>query len=368
MQKLNKYLLLINLFFIQSYLIRFNIGPYPSNLQEILIALNGLSFLAVLIKEKRRPEWKRHWILAALLILSGISFVMNDALNQLDLLRHLKFLFFAGALTTIFLETCRKEKEQVEAFEIMGLGAIIFGIFSVTYNLLGFNVASDLRLLGPLDAAVYLAYYFTPFFIFFVLRKKWLYAVMLGLLIIATKSMGAIGGSAVVIGFYYFRKIDKRIIIGLATLLTAVIFYSKILPTIQTEYSSLDERGEIWTVSAELLKDWQTVVFGTGLSQFEAHYIESADSVLGKPPLDYHVIQPHNIFLLFIFHYGILGVLLISFIIYQVLKRPKSIFSWILIYFFIHGLIDTPYYKNDLLFLFIALMSLTQNPRGKILD
>ncbi len=312
----------------------------------------------MMIKEKRWPHWKRHWVLGVLIVLSGISLVMNDVVSQIDLLRHIKFLFFAGILCSIFLETFNKEKEQKEAFEIMGIGAIIFGIFSVTYNLLGFNVAHDLRLLGPLDAAVYLGYYFAPFFIFFALRGKWIFALMLGLLIVATKSMGAIGGSAVVIGFYYSRKIDKRILIAFATLLCVVIFYDKILPTIQTEYSSLDERGEIWLVSADMLKDWKTIAFGKGLSQFEANYIATADEVLGKPPLDYNVIQPHNIFLLFIFHYGILGLIFLFFIIYQVLTGKKSVFSWILIYFFIHGLIDTPFYKNDLLFLFILLVSL----------
>jgi len=365
MQKLNKYLLLINLFFLQSYLIRFNLGPYPSNLQEVLIALNGLTFLATLIKEKRWPNWRKHWILGIFLILSAVSFLSNTIISEIDFIRHLKFLFFAGTLTTIFLETFNQEKEKIAAFEVMGLGAIIFGIFSVTYNLLGFNVAHDLRLLGPLDAAVYLAYYFAPFFIFFTLRRNWLYALILGLLILSTKSMGAIGGSAVVIGFYYARKIDKRILISVATLLAVVIFYNKILPTIQTDYSSLDERGEIWQVSGHLLSDWQTLIFGAGLSQFEASYIEAADTVLGRPPLDYHVIQPHNIFLLFIFHYGILGLIFILYLIYEVLCRPKSVFSWMLIYFFIHGLIDTPYYKNDLLFILMLLMSLAVFPRGK---
>lgn len=267
----------------------------------------------------------------------------------------------------------------------MGIGAIFFGIFSVIYNLLGYNAAYDLRLLGPLDAAVYLAYYLTPFFLFFAIqffentkrKSNLVYALILATLILATQSMGAIGGSMLVMLFYFYKRsslqffknfFSKIFIAILSIIVLSGIFYFKILPTITTEYSSLDERGEIWLASAEMLKNPKTILFGLGFGQFENQYIKNVDKVLGRKPLDYYVIQPHNIFLLFIFHYGILGLMFISFCIYTTIKtlfafkkKPnlRIIVNLILLYFFIHGMIDTPFFKNDILILFLLFLEIS---------
>ncbi len=370
MQKLNKWLLFINLFFLQSYLIRFQIGPYPTNLQEILIALNALALLAVWLKEKRLPCFRKHWIIYLFGVLTVSSILTATILNQIDLLRHLKFLFFASALTIIFTETCRTYEQKIEAIQIASLGALTFGIFSLTYNLLGYNIAHDLRLLGPMDAAVYLAYYLTPFFIFEAIqlsekKDSWLRTIIFASLILATKSMGAIGGSFLVIAFYLIkknhllRKTSAKIILATLTItLSTAIFYTKILPTLQTEYSSLDERGEIWATATHLLSEPKNLLFGLGPSQFEAYYIKEVDQVVGRPPLDYNIIQPHNIFFLFIFNYGILGLIALIYLFIAIAKKPLNIWQPILLYFFIHGLIDTPFYKNDLLamiFIFLTL-------------
>lgn len=360
MQKLNKYLLFINLFFLQSYLLRFPIGPYPSNLQEVLIGLNFLAFICT----RPKIHWKKHWISGLLIALTLISTFANEIISSIDLIRHGKFLFFASIFSFIFIETFKKEDEQIKALRIAGFGALTFGIFSLIFNLTGHNVTHDLRLLGPLDSAVYLAYYLTPFFIFFAIRKEIWPALLLGLLIIATRSMGAIGGSFIVISsfFLYRRKLSRNVKMGLAVIgaiIAVAIFYIKILPTLQTNYSSLDERGEIWKVSAEILKE--NPIFGVGPGQFEANFIKESDEVLGRPPLDYYVIQPHNIFLLFWFNYGILGISLLIFLIYKIFHlKEKTVIHSILLYLLIHGLIDTPFYKNDLLILIILLLNLSK--------
>ncbi len=384
---LTRALLLINVLLLQSYLIRFNLGPYPSNLQEVLIGFNALVFLYESIRQggfkAALVNLKKRWITLGFIALTLISILAVPIINNLDFIRHLKFLFFAVVLTLIFLETFKTAKERNTGIRMMGIGALIFGLFSATYNLLGYNVALDFRLRGPLDSAVYLAFYITPFFIYFLinyfenLKEKWniLYAVLLGLLLIATRSMGAIGASLLIMLFYFFRrsdlkilksKISKIVIAAIAIAVTFGIFYTKILPTIQTDYSSLDERGEIWLTSAELLKNPKTVIFGTGFGQFEANYIENVAEVLDREPLDYYVIQPHNIFLLFIFNYGILGLIFIVLLIYKTLKNLLTfkeptfgiIICFSLLYFFIHGLIDTPIFKNDTLILFLLFLEL----------
>ncbi|MBD3330070.1 hypothetical protein GF354_00910 [Candidatus Peregrinibacteria bacterium] len=392
--KLNKKLLLINVFFLQAYLLRFVIPwpiEYPSNLMEILIGFQLIFF--VLWKTKTSSFIKMvqrisaHWIILSLIALSGLSLIINEIIDPLSVLRHIKFLVFASILAFIFLESFDKNSDRSKAINIAGYGAIIFGIFSIFFNLFGYNVAHDLRLNGPLDSAVYLAYYLTPFFIWFAIRflentrykKNLILAIILFILIIATRSMGAIGGSIGVLTIYLFLTHRKKILkswavkIGLSLILittSVVIFYSKILPSLQTDYSSLDERGEIWETSFNLLSQPRNLIFGLGYGQFQEHYFQNVKSVIGHSPLDYYVLQPHNIFLIFLSHYGILGLI---FIFYCILLNLKNLLfsknlnplpfriNFIILYFFTHGLIDTPIFKNDLLFLFILFLEIGLN-------
>ncbi len=388
MHLFNKILLVINIFFLQAYLLRFQIFSYPSNLQEILILVQLFFFIYVTPIRNLPKIFSRHWVIISLIILTGLSIATIPIENQVDFARHLKFLFFALVLVFIFLETLKEDKEKKAAINIMGVGAIVFGIFSAVYNLAGYNVALDFRLTGPLDAAVYLGYYFTPFFIFFLLeffentkaKSNLIYAILLGILIIATRSMGSIVGGMLVIFLYLFKRsnlkiLKNKVVIGLLVsifvITTGVTIYSKILPTIKTDYSSLDERGEIWKTSFDLLKSPEAIFFGTGFGQFQQHYFETVDKSLGHKPLDYYVLQPHNIFLLFMMQYGIIGLAFIIYCMYLTLKnilnfkkKPElqTISCFIMLYFFVHGLIDTPIFKNDLLILFILFLELALIP------
>ncbi len=391
-RKLTRILLFANIFFLQSYLIRFKIFSYPTNLQEILIALTTLSFFTHSIFSntffKRIKKFYEHKILTVFSLLTAISILTVDPINSLDFFRHLKFLVFAIAFVYLFLETFETSDEKISTIKIGGFGAISFGIFSVIYNLSGYNISHDLRLLGPLDAAVYLAYYMTPFFIFFSIqyiqdftknkKTNLISAILLLILILATRSAGAMIGSFLVISIYILKnneikilrsKATKTIIAVIGITMLVGILYTKIIPAFQTNYSSLNERQEIWKTSLYLAKEPTNLLFGLGQGQFQEYYLQSADKVLGHKPLDYYVLQPHNIFFLFIFQYGALGLLFISICIYRAIKKTllsenstdkssRIIFTFILLYFLLHGMIDTPFFKNDMLILFILFIEL----------
>lgn len=371
MKKINTYLLFTTIFLLQAYLIRFSIGSYPTNLQELLIVLTATTFLASgLFKIKNLLKYK---VLIIFVLLTIISLLTTDIESKIDLIRYGKFLFFALTLTFIFLETFQSKQERDRGVEIMGLGAISFGLFSIVYNLLGYNIAYDFRLLGPLDAAVYLAFYLSPFLIFFAIKwlderksKYLILTVTAAAMLIATRSMGAIGATFIIILLYILKQhsalfSSKKVKIALltATIIVAVgIFYTKILPTLNTNYSSLDERGEIWATSASLLKNPRNLIFGTGFGQFQANYFAEVKNVLGREPLDYYVLQPHNIFFLFVFNYGLLGLIFILVAAKKTLKNLNTASAFIMLYFLIHGLIDTPIFKNDILILFILFLEM----------
>lgn len=385
---LNKILLWVNLFFLQSYLVRFSIGPVPTNMQEVLIGLNVLAFGWMLFQEKRLlkavKDIPKHWVLVSFIALTVLSFVIVRPPVNVDFIRAVRFLLFAVLLTFMFVETFKTDKEKQHGLYVAGMGAIFFGIFSGIYNLAGLNVAYDYRLQGPLDSAVYLSYYLTPFFLFFIVeffnnpekRSNIFHAVLLGILILLTRSMGSIVISVLLCCVYFFKRSDlkflrsKAVKAGLGILLAVVLgvaFYVKILPSFTTTNTSLGERDEIWATSMYLLKDPKNLMFGVGYGQFQNQYAANVDAVLGHKPLDYIILQPHNIFLLFIFQYGLLGVVFLLFCMYKAvekfLKADKKhefgvLIGIMLFYFFLHGLIDTPFFKNDLLILLVLLLEL----------
>jgi len=379
-QKKNKALIFLNLFFLQSYLIRFQIGPYPSNLQEILIFLQIITFIGLILSEKRFLKTIKntvnHWFSMALIALTGVSLILAPIINNIYAIRHGKFLFFAIVFSFIFTESLNKKNEQRKALAVGALGAVAFGLFSLLYNLFGNNLAHDLRLQGPLDSATAMAFYLSPFLIFSIIQllknKKITHlvsSIFLIAFLIATQSMGAILAVLGVLIIYAFTKhkskfLKNRLAIITLSLLTISAItsavYLKILPTINTNYSSLDERGQIWTTTVDLLKEPKSLAFGLGFGQFEEHYRKSVKEIFGPLTLDSNNPHPHNIFLLFTAQYGILGLILIiylAFLIVKDLKNPQ-IATFLLIYFFIHGLIDSPFFKNDITILFLIFIEM----------
>lgn len=379
-KKILHFLLAFNLFFLQAYLIRFSF----TNLQELLILVNLFVLLWVMDFRDFLKALFRHRILLSFLGLSFLAFVSLPLPDVLTALRFVKFLFFGSLLSFIFLETYKTQEARLQGVRILSYGALAFGVFSLIYNLLGFNVMLDHRLAGPLDSAVYLAFYLVPALLFFAFDgfsnpknfRKWIPFVLTGGLLLGTRSFGAVGGAFLVLILYMLKQVKfafvktlwfKALAVSLGALFLAGVFYIKILPTLQTDYSSLDERGEIWETSFAILKDPQAFVFGVGLGQFQIHYEQNVAEVLGREPLDYYVLQPHNFFLLFMMNYGLLGLGLIVYLmgltVWYILKnqpggKVEEFALYVLLYFFIHGLIDTPFFKNDLLFLLFLFLEL----------
>jgi len=387
-KKATDLLILLNVFFLQSYIVRFDILAYHSNLQEVLICLLGLVFLVKILVEKKFwqtiKNLRKHWIITTFIILSVLSVLTTDTIEYTYFLRHIKFIFFGSVLAFIFLENFTEKSEQKKAINIMGLGAVAIGIFSLIYNILGYGVTQDLRLAGPFESAVILSYYLTPFFIYFSIeffenfkKKHNLFlAIILGLLIILTRSIGSIVGAFLVLIIYLLKKSDlgilKNRISKIALIIATILIlasgvYIKILPAFETNNTSLGERGQIWKTSMYLLKEPTTIIWGLGLGQFEEYYRTKSVEALGKAPLDFNNPHPHNIFFLFIFEYGLLGLFFIIICIYRTIKILKKsddtsdlkvVVGFMLLYFFLHGMIDSPFFKNDMTFLMILFMEI----------
>jgi len=135
----------------------------------------------------------------------------------------------------------------------------------------------------------------------------------------------------------------------------------------QNYLNVLSSRFCLWETSKEIVAD--KPVFGIGLSSFE----ETSQSyqVCESGP----AVYPHNIFLNFWLEIGFVGFASFLFIIYLMwvtLKRSKNVIAIgimaAIIYMFIHGIVDVPYFKNDLSTQFWVFLAITawigSNRRG----
>ncbi len=130
-----------------------------------------------------------------------------------------------------------------------------------------------------------------------------------------------------------------------------------------SQRSSSSVRIQIYQIAASLIA--QNPLFGIGLGQFEQKYQEVAVSVLGMTPFEWNMLHPHNIFLAMWLNMGLLG--LISFIwmcgkaflwITERDSKERHLAALMLVTILVHGLFDTPYFKNDLAFQFWLLMAI----------
>jgi len=211
------------------------------------------------------------------------------------------------------------------------------------------------------------------------------------------KSEGAlIGILAAAFLFMFFANQKTRIIsICLAAITIISIFTVPALKTYASDKIFLrDLSGEIrrrqWTETMMSLKGWK-IISGNGLSAYQAAVapyhqegiffnrdkIENFDAQLRASaelrakywqPVEIYM-YPHNIFLNFWSELGILGALAFIWLIGKYLLMALKLFfqskNYLVLGLFgamtvivVHGLVDVPYFKNDLSAMFFVLLAL----------
>lgn len=193
-----------------------------------------------------------------------------------------------------------------------------------------------------------------------------LYLVLTGALIASllallfSKSVGAWVAVSISILIFLFLIGYKKTIVGLIVL--GIIIAA--LPPAQRLLASKNKSGSnrlvLWGYTQNfLLKNPQNFTFGGGVGQFFRK--------VQKPYYDQkkmeRLIYPHNIFLNFWTEIGLLGLLAFLGLYYFLLSSSFSIYKnkdtivgagllAALVVIFLHGLIDVPYFKNDLAMMF----------------
>lgn len=383
--------------FLPSYLWRFQILSLPSTFLEVMIVV--LFFVwAVSKKVYKKYFWKnikveKKWVglLLAWLIISFVAYLSNPTLKSLGLWRAYflePLLFFVVLISSL--------KNSKDYYLIIKAGAIlIFGlvIFSTIQNFTGVNLPAAydypnvkrltaifsypnaLSLLTAPLSGFLVAYYFFK-------QRQWEYLI-LGILG-AFLSWWSVSQGALLamlsalttlslVKIYKLTSSRKQKKIFIAFVFSVILFlfstpmfrsfYQEIFhPVLDLQASSTEIRSSQWQETWQMLQDnWFS---GAGLNAYQVKLIT------------YHQTQwleiflyPHNIFLNFWTELGILGLLIFLLILYFIAQELRNLFliknklAWPLLIFWliwlIHGLVDVPYFKNDLSLLFFIFLALT---------
>ncbi|KKP97331.1 MAG: hypothetical protein US25_C0019G0010 [Candidatus Moranbacteria bacterium GW2011_GWE1_36_7] len=376
------------------YLIKINVFNIPTNILELL-ALSSIILVVVNDKKlflKKILELPMIFIFSCFLIVFGLLLSIFFNNNHLVGLGILKGWFILPILFSFMLYlkldlTLNIEKIYKSIFystTAVSIIAIFYKLFEIT--------TYDSRLSAFYLSPNHLAMYITPgvfFGLYFMLisilqkhsfKKIFLHAMLLIILLISlyyTYSYAAwlaLLGSLIIVSLTVkpFKKIILAIILFIFICGLLLFVSQKNSPKMislldLSSRSSLTSRETIWKVSIQLIKN--NPFIGIGPGNFQSSYL--AMQKYYPPYLEWAIPQPHNVFLAFWLQAGLLGLigflLLLYFIfttLWQLLRNKKSaalaapLFGFFL-YTILHGLIDTPFWKNDLAFLFWICIFLT---------
>lgn len=398
-------LVLLTLLLAPLYIFRFNISFLPTTLLEVLILATVVIFVVEEAVSGRIRDWRKtlssefSWLALALLGVSAVSVLVSPTQYQaLGLWRA----YFLEPILFYFIVLTKLRRYPTDRF----LGAwLLSGVWIAALALLQkvtgsfataesaheltlgraaavFNTANAVPLfLGPLAAASTA-----------LVRKYsivWLAAILIFAAIWVSGSRGGAIALGTVEGIIFvgwiltkttakWRQIFWKAVAGVGVLSIAVLAYlfiniDQFAPERKIVYprpfsGTTEVRVCLWQGTRDLLAD--NPVFGVGLNGFRVTYPDyrTCDS----EELQY----PHNIVLNTWSELGLAGLLVFALIYLWAFKAVvRSEISYLakvslvaaFTYGLVHGIVDVPYFKNDLSVEFWILLAVIAAAKEKLI-
>ncbi len=412
-----RYAVLWLAFTLPSYLIRFHIGPLPTTLLEITwAAVVGVWLLRYAKSDLPvlRAFAKRRPFAAILPFVFLASSVASIAVSDMVILSFgqwrayvLEPLIFAIICIARVRSISPSSVEnafvvRTHVFYALGATVLVMALYGIAQALTGWGIATP-EWMAAATRRVTLFYtspnavalFMVPIMLFIVtyLGEEWsavrtialasrreilkrmslpvILAVVTLLLslvcLAATKSAGgvaALGAGLLVIavGLRWY----KLVLLGVVGVVAAIAFVAPVREQVLFRDQAGKNRFTLWSYTTSYLTaSPQNFVFGPGFRQFfrkvqKPHYDVKALERL---------IYPHNIVLNFWTETGLLGMLamfaLLGYAVVLAMRQVLTRASWpalgavaVVAAFVMHGLVDVPYFKNDLAFLWWITLAL----------
>lgn len=381
--------LFLILAFLPSYLLRFSVFGIPGTFLDVMILLVFLIWLLRRGYRSHPLRGEHTWIvflLFTVLTTSVSTLISPDIFAALGVW---KSYFIEPILLFIVFTSVIKKTDDVWPF-LTALAAgswliILPGIAQYAFDFgipAPWNVERRITSIFPYPNAVGL--FLGPIVVmsFFSLAQKhirknrwvtmfWISTAIFSLLsVILAQNEAAIAAIAATLflsALFFARPRRATIVCALLAIFAIGLFQDIREPIIQ-KLTLKDFSGQVrisqWKETAELLKD--KPIFGAGLSGYPTTIVPYHSEK------SYEIFQyPHNIFLNTWVELGLLGLITLGFAgalviktFWRTRKKEPIIFlaSGVLLEMVIHGLVDVPYFKNDLsviVWFFLAIIFVT---------
>lgn len=378
---------------IPLYLIRFHVGPLPTTMWEV--GLIVVFLLASFRRDVRLDFWKSdalRWPLS-LLILAGTIAIFTSP-HLVKGLGQWKAIIIDPILL-YWLVRSYLVRDPYFRFWLAGAfvaGGAIVAIHAVGEYLRGMTTV-DGRVIGIYAADEnaspnYLALYLGPLaglaFGWFIQatnhRRRWSAFALCALLIAAisvSQSRGALVGVALAVliglaaGLIKLWPARRTAVIATGSLIflaAAGIFVPRFLPNLSATQSaggrlisSNNVRFEIWRTTITTILP-RSGFWGLGWANYQEVFTRLTQNRINYPeyiaPLALH---PHNFWLMTLVTLGVIGLVAWIWLAIVIWRTPwwASLPLWLgLIVWFVHGMVDTTFYKNDLAAQFFVLVAL----------
>lgn len=375
-----------------TYLLKLSVFGIPTTVLELSIYATFIgSFFSLLIFKKnttpnpsllRRGTERFFWPIITFTFITFLSALFSDHLQTT--LGGWKAWVFDPLLVFILIIKFFKPQDIWKIIATLSISSAALSFYGLAEYFLWSGQLGDGRLDSVFDPANYHAMFIGPIIVLaigFIFNQQtpraWKYCLGIASVInlialVFTFSYGgylAVLGGLVIFGFLALNRAQKKKIF-FGALIIFGIFIILASPTKKfhdlfefQERSSGHARLEIWQTSWLIFKEHP--ILGVGLNDFEYHYRKNLPRV-AFPPLEWLVAQPHSLYLALLTQTGLLGFLAFLWIIvrfFQIkndtgFKFQVSSFMAVLSVILIHGLVDTPYFKNDLSVIFWLIIAL----------
>lgn len=390
-------------FLLPVYQIRFSTWFVPMTLLELMILVLFAAWLVKTIYKKKKIIWGQYiWLVFLWLAVALLSAVVSP--NQLRALGVWKAYFFEATLVyLLIINICKNKKALDLILHSLFLGAFIMSVFAIIQRFTGWLVPHQYwylgegqRVTGFLGVPNFLGLYLGPVVglllgkIFFgewkLDFKKVFYILTLVLAFLAVvfaKSEGAIVAIICAVFFLGLLNRKTRVVTAVITLIGMVSYFvspavrSAILARINPAQNwSVFIRTQIWKESWLMLKDnW---LLGAGLAGYQ-------QAIVHYHTAEYFEIflYPHNIFMNFWSEMGLAGLMLFIILMGKffidgfkmIWQKVKLEYVWgvilAMLIIIIHGLVDHPYFKNDLAVIFwmiFAILAVIKIDKKKVIN
>ncbi len=354
------------------YVVRFRVGPLPTTLLEVLIGITVIAYGLTLWSERRLPAARTPYdIPIVLLLVAGIGgiAVAPDHMRGLGIYR--AYFVEAIAIFYIAVDLVRSREELRFLLVVVGIGVSLFAVGQIVTFVVALarhsvhidagpaflNTSANsvaLYLEPPLAFAVGLA-------IFLRGRARWLAlgcTLLLLSALVLTLSRGAYVATAFLAVLAVLSLSDWRQrawgLAAVALIALAVLELPFISQRLGTIGHSTVLRLSIYSEAIRMLA--QRPIFGAGISGFPIRVAPF------RPSGEEIELYPHNLWLTTWSEIGLGGVIAFGIIFFGLLFRgvrqlwrSSGLYGAVIwgstgavVLYLVHGLFDSPYWKNDL--------------------